>query len=433
MKIKNVSRAVCILVALLGLCIAFFMSEVDADDNYGLHKINPHLNSRLTNEISEIESLKGMDKSIVRFMGKWGIKGLSLSIMRNDSLLFAKGYGWADEEKGKEMKPSSLMRLASVSKLVTATGIMVLIEQGKLSLKDTVFGSGKILSDDLYLNSIKDRNYYKITVEDLLRHKAGFTLRGGDPMFSTREIMLRHKLKKSIPPDSLIKYTLKRKLGYVPGKSRTYSNFGYFLLSRIIEEVSGESYENFIRKNVLKPAGCTDFHIAKNYYRNRYRNEVRYYVPGNTPLVPEYTNSGNLVERCYGGSDIEGLSGAGAWVASVPELCLFVASIDGHTEVPDIISKESVNKMTKFLDKKTFALGWNNTNPKNGWTRTGTLASTSALIKYFPDGECWILVTNTGTWKGPKFTRQTTALFSTLRRKYSSILPKRNLFCKNAE
>ena len=154
-----------------------------------------NLNKTLTNEMSDTSDLAGLDKSITRFMQEWNLQGVSLSIMRNDSLLYAKGYGWADEEKGVRMSPGIIMRMASVSKLLTATGIMVLQEQGRLSLRDSVFGPSGILNDTTFTKIIKDKNYYKITVEDLLRHKGGFKSTYGDPLFQTRTVMMRRTRK----------------------------------------------------------------------------------------------------------------------------------------------------------------------------------------------------------------------------------------------
>ncbi|MBR1406386.1 MAG: beta-lactamase family protein [Bacteroidales bacterium] len=362
------------------------------------------------------------------FMQEWQLKGVSLAVMRGDSLYYAKGFGWADQQKEVEMAPGHILRVASVSKLITAAGIMRLQEMGKLSLQDKVFGPEGILKDSTYLQSISDRNYYRITVEDLLRHKGGLTTTGGDPMFSTRSIMANNHLKEAPDHKTLLRLVLRRKLGFVPGTSQSYSNLGFLLLSMVIEEVTGETYEDWIQENILHPAGCRDMHIAHNYYKEKYKNEVRNYVPSNEPLYPEYNNSGRKVERCYGGNDITALSGAGAWVASPAELALFVASIDGRPEIPDILTQESIDAMTEYFDKDTFSFGWNDTNPAVGWTRSGTFSGTSALIKYFPDGECWIFVTNTSTWKGPSFSRITATLFSELRRGWGDKFPKQDLF-----
>lgn len=386
------------------------------------------LNEILTNEMSDIPELDGLDRKVLRFMDIWQLNGVSLAVTRNDSLLYAKGYGWADRERQEEMTPRHILRMASVSKLLTATGIMVLQERDSLGIGDKVFGPDGILDDPFYSSAIKDRNIYGITVEHLLRHQAGFRR---DPMFSSLEVM--HQLCKDCPPDAqdFCRAALERRLGFMPGTSQKYSNFGYLLLSLIIEKVTGKSYEQFMKEEVLYPAGCFDMHIAGNYYCDKRDNEVRYYThDGDGKYIENYCGNGEIVERCYGGNNISVLSGAGAWCASPAEIARFVASIDGEPGVPDIISQESVSSMTEYFDSETFSLGWNDTDPEKGWSRTGTFAGTSALVKRFPDGECWVLITNTSTWKGPGLARYTDALFKSCREEYSCKLPKRNLFEK---
>ena len=386
----------------------------------------PKLNLMLTNEMSEVQELAGLDRKMKNYMRKWFIKGGSLAIMRNDSLVYAKGYGWAEEEKGIPMEPGHIMRMASVSKLITAVGVMVLQDKGMLSIKDTVFGPSGILQGTQLDSLIKDKNCHKITVEHLLRHQAGFYR---DPLFSSRDIMHLMQLDHAPEADDYFRFVLPKKLRFQPGEWQRYSNFGYLLLSRIIEEVSGKSYEDFIKEDVLRPAGVYDMHIAGIYYDDKRENEVRYYThEGDGKFIEEYNNSGRIVERCYGGNNIPMLSGAGAWCGSPAELARLVASIDGRNEVPDIISKEAVEEMTGYYDKDTFSLGWNDTHPAKGWSRTGTLSGTTALVKYFPDGECWILITNSSTWKGPGQARYTDALFKQCRELYSAKLPAINLF-----
>jgi CubicO group peptidase (beta-lactamase class C family) len=233
------------------------------------------------------------------------------------------------------------------------------------------------------------------------------------------------------PPvkEDFYRLVLSHKLRFMPGEWEKYSNFGYLLLSEIIEKVSGRPYEEFIREEVLRPAGCYDMHIAGSYYSDRFDNEVRYYThEGEGKFVEEYNGSGIMVERCYGGNNIPLLSGAGAWCGSPAEIARLVSSINGISGVKDIISPESFHQMIEYFDKETFSLGWNDTTPERGWSRTGTLAGTSALVRHYPDGECWILVTNTSTYKGPRFTKNTDALLDECRRLYSSKLPKVDLF-----
>ena len=388
----------------------------------------PQLNRLISNEDSEIDELMALDKKIERYMTKWWIKGASLTITRNDSLIYAKGYGWADEEKGIEMQPGHIMRMASVSKLMTAVGIMVLQDRGLLNIKDTVFGPDGILCDSLYSSHIKDKKHYRITVEHLLRHQGGFYR---DPVFSSRDVKHQMGLDHAPEKEDYFKLVLSHRLRYLPGSVHKYSNFGYILLSEIIERVSGKPYEQFMKEDVFAPAGCYDMHIAGTYYTDKRDNEVRYYThEGDGKYIEEYNDSGVMVERCYGGNNIPLLSGAGAWCGSTLEIARLVACIDGQDEIPDIISKEAVRQMTQYFDKSTFSLGWNDTTPGLGWSRSGTLSGTCALVKRFPDGECWVMITNTSTWKGPRQAKYTDALFKECRKLYSKKLPARNLFDK---
>ena len=387
-----------------------------------------HLNDSLSNKLSEGAAYHEMDSLVERYLKRWEINGAQLVITRNDSLLYARGFGFADKEKGIAMQPSNIMRLASVSKLVTAVGVMKLVEMKKLRLSEKVFGPHGILNDTTYCNGIKDQRYYDITVEQLLRHKAGFNNYAGDPVSSTRYIMMQNHL--ATPPDHpmLLKILLKRHLGYTPGQGKCYSNLGYIIISMIIEKKSGMKYEDFIQKYILRPAGCYDMHIAGTYLKNRRPNETKYYMHKGSIPVYEYNNSGRMVEKCYGDTDLPRLAGAGAWCGSAAELSRLIACIDGMPHVKDILSKQSVDFMTREQPNHDYSIGWNYTAKGKPWIRTGSLAGTSALVLRYPDGECWILITNTSTWKGHGFSNDTMAFFEKLRKKYMGTLPKQDLF-----
>ena len=131
------------------------------------------INAVITNEMSDSEKLTKMERDIRTFMQRWQIRGMELCVMRHDSLLYAKGFGFADQMTQEPMRPGTIMRVASVSKLITAAGIMKLVEDGKLRLSDKVFGPHGILNDTLFTNHITDKGYYNITVENLLRHEGG--------------------------------------------------------------------------------------------------------------------------------------------------------------------------------------------------------------------------------------------------------------------
>ena len=412
------------------LAIVFIIAAKDHgadDDTFQEELPGKELNKTITNEMSAVPDLEGLDKKINRYLRDWHIKGASIAITRNDSLVYAKGYGWADEELEIPMEPGHIMRVASVSKLLTAAGIMVLQDQGKLSIKDPVFGPEGILNDEFFNELTQcDERYCDITIEDIMRHRSRFY---SDPVFRAIQVQEYMELDQLPTKEDYFTLVLRNKLRGAPGTATKYSNFGYIVLSEVIEKASGMPYEDFMKKHVLKPAGCYDMHIGGIYYEDKRDNEVRYYThEGDGKYIEEYTDSGIMVERCYGGNNIPLLSGAGAWCGSPAEIARFVASIDGRPEVPDIITPESVKLMTGYYDKDTFSLGWNDTHPAKGWSRSGTLSGTTALVKLFPDGECWVFISNTSTWKGPRQAKYTDALFRQCRELFSDKLPCRNLF-----
>lgn len=362
----------------------------------------------LTND--DCAPIRGIDSTILSHMKVYGIKGASLAVMRGDSLLYAKGYGYADVQGEIPMQPSNIMRIASVSKLVTAVGIMKLQEEGKLRLSDKVFTpDGGLLGSEPYTAAIRDMRVFKITVEHLLRHQGGFVSGRGDPMFG---------LDLTSSGKQILERVLSRPLGFEPGTSQDYSNVGFYILSLIIEKVTGQSYEDWMQANVLHPCQCNNFKIAGNTVAERHPGEVKYYMqPGAEP------------DKCYTSNNITRLSGAGAWVASAPELCRLIAAIDNDWGINDLLGRMSIEQMTRFISPEIYSLGWNDTNAEGIWTRTGSFAGTTAIIKYFShDGDCWVLTTNSSTCYGAHMGKRNSALIRRMRSKYLKLLPKKDLF-----
>ena len=122
-------------------------------------------------------------------------------------------------------------------------------------------------------------------------------------------------------------------------------------------------------------------------------------------------------------------SASEALTGKMPGVQVSQTSIDGMPHVKDILSKKSVDFMTREQPDHQYSIGWNYT-PKKGrpWIRTGSLAGTSALILKYDDGQCWILITNTSTWKGHGFSNDSMAFFEKMRKKYMDSMPKQDLF-----
>lgn len=383
------------------------------------------INQVINNSDSDLEETQKFDQAIEHFLQKWNIKGASFALMKDDHLLYSKGYGFADEEKQVPVDVMHIFRIASVSKLITAVAIMKMVEENKLNLSDTVFGPNGILNDTIF-SEIRDKRVLNITVEHLLRHQGGFSIAYGDPMFNP--IQIAEEMNTTPPADlnTMIRYVLKKRLRYTPGKGTVYSNIGYGILSKIIEKKSQSGYEEYIQNSILYPAGCFDMHLGKNLYSDKLYNEVKYYDQSDAELIPACDGSGKFVPRCNGGNNIEGLYGAGGWVASPSELLRFLCSINKSSNISTILSEETIDYMT-YDNPKTLPIGWMHTKNNGEWLRTGTLAGSSIMLKQESDGYSWVFVTNTSSWKGSRFTRTINAMVSKAMRKVQE-WPNRDLF-----
>ena len=207
-----------------------------------------------------------IDKTIRSFTEKYRVTGLSIAIAKDGEIILAKGYGLANREKKLAVTPAHQFRIASLSKPITAVAVMSLVEQGKISLDDKVFGYKGLLGINIPSNNTHVRN---INVRHLLTHSAApeWTNDKHDPMFRY------HELGKM----ELVKQILKdRVLSHAPGSGYAYSNFGYCVLGLIIEKVSGRSYESFVQETIFEPAGARSFMLASRY-RGRAPLEVIYY------------------------------------------------------------------------------------------------------------------------------------------------------------
>ncbi len=365
------------------------------------HRI-PSINKFITNDLSDYEQTRKFDKDIESFIRRWELKGASFALMRNDSLIYAKGYGYADVEGGVKCEANHLFRVASVSKLLTATAIMKLVEDKKLTLSSQVFGEEGILCDTMFLN-LRNPNLKRITVEHLLRHTAGFSSPHGDPAFANYNVARYLDRELPLSVDDMVVYATRNRLRYQPGGNFDYSNLGYIILGKIIEKVSGQGYEEYVQKSILHPVGCYDMFVGRSFERNRAPQEVHYYEVKEADEVEAHDGSGVMCMKSSGGNNIALLGSAGGWVSSSVEMLKFVASIDDCPLRKSILSSESIEIMTTTTRQKR-AIGWASTS-KYGWLRSGSMAGTSALIKKQSDGYTWVFIANSSAWIGPNISK----------------------------
>ena len=357
-------------------------------------------NIRLTNNYSSGNEFAITEKTVSAFLKKWSIAGASVAIAKDGKLIYARGFGYADTALKTEIQPYNQFRIASISKLVTAIGIMKLQEEGKLSLSDTVFGPKGILNDP-YFDGPKDKRVYNITVAELLGHEGGWTQRYGDQMFMPLKIAEKMGLKPPVDTKTIVRFALDKRLHYTPGTGKAYSNLGYSILGLIIEKVSGMSYEEFCRKTILEPLGIYDMNIAGNLPSEKATFEVSYYEPSDVVLKPSIYGTGEMVRPSYGGNDIRALGGAGSWIATAPDLMRLLLAVDGFTTRPDILSNQSIRFMTD-TDNGFAPVGWKATTLDGSWWRTGSFPGSTGMMKRQSDGTSWVVLFNSSAWNGPE-------------------------------
>lgn len=386
---------------ILILLVSLITFNPDAKENSVVivDKLVPE-NVRLDNSLSSGPQYQQIEKTVNSFLRKWSIAGASIAIAKDGKMIYARGFGYADTASKSVAQPFSQFRIASISKLVTAIGIMKLQEEGKLSLNDKVFGPDGILNDP-YFSDPKDKRVYGITVAHLLSHEAGWTQRYGDQMFMPIMIAEKMGLKPPVDTRTIVRFALDKRLHYTPGSGRAYSNLGYSILGLIIEKVSGQSYEEYCRSSILEPLGIYDMTIAGNLPSEKAPFEVSYYEPSDVVLKPSIYGTGELVTPSYGGNDIKTLGGAGAWIATAPDLMRLMLAVDGFDSRPDILNNQSITFMTDN-DNGFAPVGWKKTVFNGTWWRTGSFPGSAGMMKRQSDGVSWVVLFNSSAWNGPE-------------------------------
>jgi CubicO group peptidase (beta-lactamase class C family) len=208
-------------------------------------------------------------------------------------------------------------------------------------------------------------------------------------------------VKPPVDTKTIVRFALDKRLHYTPGKGRAYSNLGYSILGLVIEKVSGMSYDEYCKKEVLEPLGIYDMTIAGNLSSEKAPFEVSYYEPSDVVLKPSIYGTGELVSPTYGGNDIRALGGAGAWLATAPDLMRLLLAVDGFKTRQDILGDESIRFMTDN-DNGFAPVGWKATIFDGTWWRTGSFPGSAGMMKRQSDGISWVVLFNSSAWNGPE-------------------------------
>lgn len=311
-----------------------------------------------------------MEGVATAFMSPHSVPGLSVAVARDGALLYERGFGFADRDKNERVTPAHLFRIASVSKPITSVTLFRLMEDKRITLEDTVFGSRGILGDDFGKAPYK-RWVEEIRIKHLLTHTGGgWQNDGTDPMF--RNPAMNHK--------QLITWAIANvPLGYPPGEHYAYSNFGYCILGRVIEKLTGTPYDQHVRDAILKRCGVTDMRIGGNTLAERAPGEVVYYGDSENPYD----------------MNVRRMDSHGGWLATARDLAMFASHVDGHSAARNILQPGSIVAMTTATSANAgYAKGWA-VNRVPNWWHAGSLPGTTTLMVRTASGLCWAALANT--------------------------------------
>jgi CubicO group peptidase (beta-lactamase class C family) len=244
------------------------------------------------------------------------VAGAVIGVVKDGQVLFAKGYGLADVEKGiPATADASLFRIGSISKLITWTAAMQLVEQKKLNLDEDV---------NTYLDFKIPPAFGKpITLRNLMTHSAGFE--------DTWRDLGVADAQQLIPLENYVKTHMPKRI-YPPGEISAYSNYGATLTGYLVQRISGKSFEEYANENIFRPLGMT-------------RTTFTQPPPGD--LAPLVAKGYGLASVPAGRFEYMTLFPAGSVSASANDMCKFMIAHlqDGQLDGARILSPETARLM----------------------------------------------------------------------------------------
>lgn len=398
------------IVPFAGSCL--LNNSADADDDPQPPRAAPVATGKAD------ASLAPIDELLTTFVAEHKIPGAAVCVARKGRLVYSRGFGFSEVETQTPVDPTALFRIASISKPITAVAVLQLVEQGKLGLDERAFDR---LRDDPALEpyGTPDPKTATITIRQLLQHTGGWDRDVSfDPMFRPIEISRVLNTNPPAAPAHVIRYMGGQPLDFQPGERYAYSNYGYCVLGRLIEKVSGQAYESFVKEHVLKPLGITRMQLGKTLRDGRVDGEVCYYEPGDKrgPAVMG-PDPGKDVALPYGAWHLEAMDAHGGWIASAVDLVRFASAFDDPKRC-SILKPASIAEMFARPEGLPghdaqgkpnpfyYGLGWfvrpaANQSGLAAW-HTGSLDGTSTILVRRHDGLNWAILFNTRNGKSEK-------------------------------
>lgn len=298
--------------------------------------------------------------------------GATVLIAQNGNIIYRKAFGMSNLELKVPMKPENVLQLASITKQFTSVAILLLMEQGKLSLQDPL---SKYIADYPRGN--------EIMLHHLLNHSSGIKSYTNLPEF-------RAKTRLDMTPEEIISSFKSLPLEFSPNEKHEYSNSGYVLLGYIIEKISGLTYEDFIQKHIFDKLG-----MKNSYYGNSYK------------IIVDRANGYQFYEGNFENAEYVSTTipyAAGSLMSTVDDMFIWYKAIHQNTLISEK-SKQMAFTNHTLTDGKhnNYGYGWfineiagittlEHSGGINGFTTSGV---------YMPDRNIYsIVLTNLDDGKG---------------------------------
>jgi CubicO group peptidase (beta-lactamase class C family) len=297
------------------------------------------------------------------------IPSMSVAVAQDGEIIWEEAFGWANREEMIPATPHTMYSMASISKPITTTGLLILVERGDVDLEAPV---------DRYIAPAQLTAYEgdgsAATVTHILNHTSGLPVH--------YSVFYQDEPERQPPPmnESTRRYGI---LVHPPGAVYQYANFGFGLVSHIISKVSGRSYADFMKTEVFLPLGMTHTSIDVGSGLEEYA-AVRY--DGNGEPVPFYISDHPGASQVY---------------SSAHDLIRFGLFHLGHTlpEQSQIISRKSIDLMKQDSDPNPnndrYGLGWFLSGNEYGYPvawHTGSMRGTNTMLKFVPGEDIAVVV-----------------------------------------
>jgi CubicO group peptidase (beta-lactamase class C family) len=342
----------------------------------------------------DVPELRSFDTTIERYMRTRSIRAGALAVTRNGQLVLAKGYSF-DDTPDARVDPTSIFRIASLSKPITSAVVFRLVQEGNLDLAAPVTAMVPITP---LPGLTRDPRFSEVTILRLLQHLGGWDRdRTFDPMFYDRPIQAALQTSLPIRQEHIVTFMAGQRIDYPPGSTHVYSNFGYLLLGRVIEAVTRMPYAAATKAAVLTPLRIGRMRPGRTLENGRATGEVRYDSMYSGPTVMD--DSGRQVPSPYGGFNLENMDAHGGWLASAIDLARFAVTFD-DPDRDGVLTRQSVERIfapppTGIQGGAYYGCGWAvrpvSNSTRNTW-HNGSLPGTTSLMVRRWDGLNWAVL-----------------------------------------